>query len=201
MLAGVPDFMAALSVLFQAGILEPAARLFCACLLRMPDAEVRCMHACLGIACSAVRLERVLCVLHVSAVVRKSSVLACVHTVGRACAVCRVSCRARSTRVARVGHVLLLPRAHVVDLSVCTRGWSWDAWHAWRRRERCVCAMQRMLCYVMLSHQGAPHTRPATPHALGSQHERPSPREPLSLKYQPARCVSTPRRGWLPQRA
>ena len=28
LLAGVPDFMAALSVLFQAGILEPAARPF-----------------------------------------------------------------------------------------------------------------------------------------------------------------------------
>ena len=47
-----------------------------------------------------------------------------------------------------LGMLFSLPRAHVVDLSVCTRSWSWDAWHAWRRRERCVCAMQRMLCYV-----------------------------------------------------
>ena len=151
LLAGVPDFMAALSVLFQAGILEPAARLFCACLLRMPDAEVRCTHACLGIACSAVRLERVLCVLHVSAVVCKSSVLACVHTVGRACAVCRVSCRARSTRVAHVGHALL-PSSSSCGGSVCLYPWlvmGRVACLAAARALRVRDAKNVMLCYAV----------------------------------------------------
>ena len=118
-----------------------------ACLLLM-----RCMHACLGIACSAVRLERVLCVLHVSAVVCKSSVLACVHTVGRACAVCRVSAM-RAVLVWHASGMLFsfLELMWWICLSVPVVG------HGTRGMPgggasvgRCVCAMQRMLCYVML---------------------------------------------------